>query len=49
LFCRILFAIKNISLIFYFSPEQEAVRNTVGRLCRDELVPLVTDAEENEA
>ena len=38
-----------MSLNFDFSPEQEAVRDTVRRLCRDELAPLVTDAEENEA
>jgi alkylation response protein AidB-like acyl-CoA dehydrogenase len=38
-----------MSLDFNFSPEHEAVRDTVRRLCREELAPLVHDAEENEA
>ena len=37
-----------MSLDFSFSPEHEAVRDTVRRLCRDELAPLVTAAEETE-
>lgn len=37
-----------MSLDFSFSPEHEAVRDTVRRLCRDELAPLVADAEEHE-
>lgn len=37
-----------MSLDFSFSPEHEAVRDTVRRLCRDELAPLVADAEEYE-
>lgn len=38
-----------MSLNFSFSPEHEAVRDTVRRLCRDELAPLVEQAEENES
>jgi alkylation response protein AidB-like acyl-CoA dehydrogenase len=34
---------------FNFSPEHEAVRDTVRRLCQDEMAPLVNEAEENEA
>lgn len=37
-----------MSLNFAFSPEHEAVRDTVCRLCREELAPLVEAAEENE-
>ncbi len=37
-----------MSLNFSFSPEHEAVRDTVIRLCREELAPLVDAAEENE-
>lgn len=37
-----------MSLDFSFTPEHESVRDTVRRLCRDELSPLVHDAEENE-
>jgi alkylation response protein AidB-like acyl-CoA dehydrogenase len=37
-----------MSLNFSFSPEHEAVRDTVRRLCREELAPLVEAAEENE-
>jgi alkylation response protein AidB-like acyl-CoA dehydrogenase len=37
-----------MSLSFQFSPEHEAVRDTVRRLCKDELAPLVEAAEENE-
>lgn len=37
-----------MSLNFSFSPEQEAVRDTVRRLCQDELAPLVNHAEETE-
>jgi alkylation response protein AidB-like acyl-CoA dehydrogenase len=37
-----------MSLNFSFSAEHEAVRDTVRRLCRDELAPLVEAAEENE-
>lgn len=37
-----------MSLNFSFSPEQKAVRDTVIRLCREELAPLVEAAEENE-
>jgi butyryl-CoA dehydrogenase len=33
---------------FEFSPEHEAVRDTVRRLCREELAPLLEQAEENE-
>ncbi|MVW70988.1 acyl-CoA dehydrogenase family protein [Bordetella sp. 15P40C-2] len=38
-----------MSLNFAFSPEHEAVRDTVRRLCRDELAPLVATAEETES
>jgi len=38
-----------MSLNFSFSPEHEAVRDTVRRLCREELAPLLEAAEENEA
>jgi alkylation response protein AidB-like acyl-CoA dehydrogenase len=37
-----------MSLDFTFSSEHEAVRDTVRRLCREELSPLVAEAEENE-
>lgn len=37
-----------MSLDFSFSPEHEAVRDTVRRLCREELAPLVAPAEETE-
>ena len=37
-----------MSLDFRFSPEHEAVRDTVRRLCRDELSALVDEAEETE-
>jgi len=37
-----------MSLNFNFSAEHESVRDTVRRLCRDELSALVTDAEESE-
>lgn len=37
-----------MSLDFTFSPEHESVRDTVRRLCREELAPLVADAEEGE-
>jgi len=37
-----------MSLDFSFSAEQEAVRDTVRRLCREELAPLVLEAEESE-
>lgn len=37
-----------MSLDFSFTPEHESVRDTVRRLCRDELSPLVHEAEENE-
>ncbi|MGE3774761.1 MAG: acyl-CoA dehydrogenase family protein [Gammaproteobacteria bacterium] len=37
-----------MSLDFSFSAEHEAVRDTVRRLCREELAPLVQDAEEHE-
>jgi alkylation response protein AidB-like acyl-CoA dehydrogenase len=33
---------------FTFSPEHESVRDTIRRLCRDELAPLVPEAEESE-
>lgn len=33
---------------FDFSPEHEAVRDTVRRLCREELSPLLEEAEEHE-
>jgi len=38
-----------MSLDFRFSTEHDAVRETVCRMCREELVPLVNEAEENEA
>ena len=38
-----------MSLDFGFSAEHEAVRETVRRMCRDELAPLVTRAEEEES
>lgn len=38
-----------MSLNFSFSPEHEAVRDTVRRLCREELSPLVEAAEETES
>ena len=37
-----------MSLNFSFSNEHELVRDTVRRLCRDELAPLVNEAEETE-
>jgi alkylation response protein AidB-like acyl-CoA dehydrogenase len=37
-----------MALDFSFSPEHEAVRETVRRLCQDEVAPLVRDAEETE-
>lgn len=37
-----------MSLNFTFSTEHDAVRDTVRRLCREELAPLVEEAEENE-
>jgi len=37
-----------MSLNFNFSPEHESVRDTVRRFCREELAPLVADAEESE-
>lgn len=37
-----------MSLNFEFSPEHESVRDTVRRLCREELASLVTEAEEEE-
>ncbi len=37
-----------MSLNFSFSPEHEAVRDTVRRLCSEELAPLVAEAEETE-
>lgn len=37
-----------MSLDFSFSPEHEAVRDTVRRLCREELAELVEEAEETE-
>ncbi len=37
-----------MALDFTFSPEQEAVRETVRRFCREEIAPLVAEAEENE-
>lgn len=37
-----------MSLNFSFSSEHLAVRDTVRRLCRDELAPLVSEAEETE-
>lgn len=37
-----------MALDFTLSPEQEAVRETVRRFCREELAPLVNEAEESE-
>ena len=37
-----------MALDFTFSPEQEAVRETVRRFCREEIAPLVAEAEETE-
>jgi len=37
-----------MALDFSFSPEHDAVRETVRRLCQDEVAPLVRDAEETE-
>jgi butyryl-CoA dehydrogenase len=37
-----------MSLDFSFSPEHEAVRDTMRRVCRTELAPLVRQAEEDE-
>ncbi|MCD0502288.1 acyl-CoA dehydrogenase family protein [Bordetella petrii] len=37
-----------MSLNFAFSSEHEAVRDTVRRLCQEELAPLVFEAEEHE-
>jgi alkylation response protein AidB-like acyl-CoA dehydrogenase len=37
-----------MALDFSLSEEQQAVRESVRRLCRDEVAPLVNDAEENE-
>jgi len=37
-----------MSLDFTFSEEHESVRDTVRRLCRDELSPLVAQADETE-
>lgn len=37
-----------MALDFSFSAEHESVRDTVRRLCRDELAPLVADTEEHE-
>src|SRR6478672_1839956 len=37
-----------MSLNFTFSPEHESVRDTVRRLCQDELSALVGEAEETE-
>ncbi len=38
-----------MTLSFQFSSEHESVRETIRRLCRDELTQLVETAEENEA
>ena len=38
-----------MTLDFTFAPEHDSVRETVRRMCREELAPLVADAEENEA
>lgn len=38
-----------MSLDFSFSQEHESVRETVRRLCQQEMAPLVVDAEENES
>lgn len=37
-----------MALDFSFSPEHEAVRETVRRFCREEIAPLVSEAEETE-
>ncbi len=37
-----------MALDFSFSPEHDAVRETVRRLCQDDVAPLVRDAEETE-
>jgi len=37
-----------MALDFSFSPEHEAVRETVRRLCQDQVAPLVREAEETE-
>jgi alkylation response protein AidB-like acyl-CoA dehydrogenase len=37
-----------VSLDFSFSDEHESVRDTVRRFCREELAPLVAEAEETE-
>lgn len=37
-----------MSLDFSFTPEHDSVRDTIRRLCRDELSMLVHEAEENE-
>lgn len=37
-----------MSLDFTFSQEHESVRDTVRRLCREELAPLVAEADESE-
>src|SRR5690606_8811651 len=39
---------KGVSLNFEFSGEHEGVRDTIRRLCQDELACLVFDAEETE-
>jgi len=38
-----------MALSFEFSPDHDVVRDTVRRLCRDELAPLVDGAEEDES
>ena len=38
-----------MSLNFAFSPEHEAVRDTVRRFCQEELAGLVAQAEETES
>lgn len=42
------FYFRGVYMNFEFSPEHEAVRDTVRRLCREELAPLLEPAEENE-
>jgi len=37
-----------MALDFSFSPEHEAVRETVRRFCREEIAPLASEAEETE-
>ena len=37
-----------MAIDFSFSPEHEAVRETIRRFCRAELAPLVRQAEEDE-